>query len=849
MKKLLTSAVLFLYCNATSFAQFSGSGAENRERHFFLMKRLLSFVVLYLFSLTVLSADFTVDGINYNITSTEESTVEITNGIYEGKIVIPETVEWNGNEYSVTRIGDFTFNPNSSGLTSITIPNSVTSIGKYNFDGCEKLTEIISLITEPFPYERSGTYPIISLYVPVGTKELYDKYVWRSFPVYEWGKNFTSGGFDYNIISMDKKTVEITERDPFYRNECYYKGDIVIPETVEWNGNEYSVTRIGDKAFGGSREMASITIPSSVTSIGEQAFSQCNGLTSITIPNSVTTIGDYGFYNCINLESIVIPNSVTSIGHDVLSFCTSLTSVTISNTLTNISMNAFWGCSSLTSITIPNSVTSIDYNAFMDCSSLSSISIPKSVTSIKSGVFSGCSGLTSIIVEDGNNVYDSRDNCNAIIETEKNELITGCMNTIIPNTVTSIGKSAFDDCTGLTSIAIPNSVTSIGSAFAHCSSLSSISIPKSVTSINSGAFWGCSGLTSIIVEDGNKVYDSRDNCNAIIETEKNELIRGCMNTIIPNTVTSIREYAFIGCTGLTSIAIPNSVTSIGECAFYGCTGLTEIILFVSEPFPISNSVWHSVKSSEIPLYVPAGTKKLYEATEGWNVFTNIIERGISVAVDGSGVDYANNPDMNQDTNLNGNVVGNIFYNISDGNGEYSSAEGCIILRKTTSDEQVDNMDGLDLFGEDVKNNYTGIIFMVQQGSGAVKVNAETTGSMTLKVKVGKCQPVEMVLSGKLEVTVPYTVSEPSYVYIYGGEKSTANARRTTANTSTGNALKIYGIEWSKQDISTIINPICEKDFFSTPVYNLNGQLVKRGNDNSCLPRGLYIMNGQKVVIK
>ena len=497
----------------------------------------------------------------------------------------------------------------------------------------------------------------------------------------------------------------------------------------------------------------------------------------------------------------------------------------IPSSVTSIDRGTFSECSSLISITIPSSVTSIGGRAFSGCSGLTSITIPSSVTSIGVGAFSGCSGLTSMIVEDGNTVYDSRDNCNAIIETEKNELISGCKNTIIPNSVITIGDYAFERCSGLTLITIPNSVTSIGSS----------------------VFSGCCGLTTMIVEDGNTVYDSRDNCNAIIKTESNELINGCKNTIIPNSVTSIGGRAFSGCSGLTSITIPNSVTSIGNYAFSYCSGLTEVVSLISEPLPIN--VWYGVNTNEIPLYVPVGTKELYEATEGWNVFANIIERGISVAGDDGGVDFANNPDIDQDTDLNGNVVGNIFYNISDGNGEYSSAEGCIILRKTTSDEQVDNMVGLDLFGEDVKNNYTGIIFMVQQGSGTVKVNAETTGNMTLKVKVGHGQPVEMVFSGKLEVTVPYAVSEPSYVYIYGGEKPTANARGTTANTSTDNVLKIYGIEWSKQDISTIMNPVCEKEFISTPVYNLNGQLIKKGNDNSNLPRGIYIVNGKKVVVK
>jgi len=151
-------------------------------------------------------------------------------------------------------------------------------------------------------------------------------------------------------------------------------------------------------------------------------------------------------------------------------------------------------------------------------------------------------------------VYDSRDNCNAIIKKETNTLIQGCKNTKIPSSVTEIGRYAFDGCSGLTSIEIPSSVTSIGD----------------------GAFDGCSGLTSINVEDGNVVYDSRDNCNAIIEKETNTLIQGCKNTKIPSSVTSIGEAAFSDCSGLTRIEIPSSVTSIGNYAFRDCIGLKDV---------------------------------------------------------------------------------------------------------------------------------------------------------------------------------------------------------------------------------------------------------------------------------
>ena len=325
-------------------------------------------------------------------------------------------------------------------------------------------------------------------------------------------------------------------------NTIYYTssdGNVVVPYYNEFGGativsNEYS------------NGQGIITFDRDVTSIGYYAFNNCSSLTSVTISNSVTEIGWYAFINCKGLTSVTMPNSVTSIGN-----------------------GAFRNCSSLTSVTIPNFVTSIGHWAFLDCSSLTSVTIPNSVTSIGTYAFRGCSGLTSIAVDSGNTVYDSRDNCNAIIETASNTLICGCMNTIIPNSVTSIGKYAFYKCSGLTSIEIPNSVTSIGSYAFYCKSLTSVTIP--------------------------------------------------------NSVISIGEYAFYGYSGLTSVTIPNSVTSIGSYAFAYCYGLISITVKWGRPLSIDDKTFEGVDYDNCILYVPKGTSMLYMDEPVWIKFKNIQE--------------------------------------------------------------------------------------------------------------------------------------------------------------------------------------------------------------------------------
>ena len=777
-------------------------------------------------------------------------------------------------------------------------------------------------------------------------KRLLSLFLFLMTAMLSFAHDFEAGGIYYKIISSITMTVKVTSGD------TQYTGAVTIPSSVHYDGKTYSVTSIGGYAFRGCISLKSVNIPGSVTTIGNDAFSGCSGLTSITIPNSVTSIGGYAFYNCSGLTSITIPNSVTriggsafegcsgltsvtfhcqeigssfsgmnikevilgeevtSIGDHAFDECSGLTSVTIPNSVTTIGERAFSNCSGLTSITIGNSVTSIGRYAFQNCSGLKSVSIPNSVTTIGDWALSGCTGLTSVTIGNsvtiiGNYAFSG---CSGLTSVtfhcqEIGSWFCG-MNikeVILGEEVTSIGDYAFSHCSGLTTVDIPNSVTSIGKfAFEFCSGMTSINIPNSVTSIGSGAFDFCSGLKKVIVPDlaawcnisfdgdaANPLY-----CAKHIYSDENTEIT---DLVIPNSVTSIGDWAFSGCTGLTSVtipnnvtkigsgafqncssltsvnipnsvtsigsyafdecsglksvSIPNSVTTIGDDAFSGCSGLKKITSYIQEPFVTFWYCWRRVNKS-IPLYVPVGSKEKYQSTYLWQEFTNIIEFGgehIETATEPTEVDMAAVPDQ---MDLNGMVVGDTYYVLDAENGDGADSEnGCVVINTKTTDEAMEGIAGKDVSEASVKAVFKGIIFMVPAGTGTISITAETLGTSSLKVKIGSQAAQAFKLAERETVEIPYNVAEPTYVYIYAGTgiqaaRSVGAARAAAAE----NSVKVYSYKWEPTDptgINSVDNSQSATDNEAGDWYTIDGRKLS----GKPAQKGIYIVNGRKVAVK
>ena len=532
----------------------------------------------------------------------------------------------------ITTIGEMAFwNAN---MTSVTIPSSVTYIGEYAFAYPISLTTVTVesvtpvTISENTFTDRSNT----DLIVPEGYSDAYKgANYWKDFksikdtkgnsedPITEATINVATAGTLATKISNDEKftitdltiTGQLNGTDFRLLREmagCDYMGRPTNGQLQKLDLSGATIVAGGDKYF--DRD-----------GLYDEEGNQQYGFDLHSVTTRDNVIGECLFAGCSRLEEIKIPTNIIEIGEFAF-MCTNISSFDIPETVEKVALPFFYG------------------------TKVSTLHIPKNVAILTASYFMGNQATLSSITVDANNAkFDSRNNCNAIIEKESNTLLLGCKNTTIPDGVTFIGEYAFSYSYGYTSITLPTSVTSLkeGAFFASglasislpsalkriefnalaYTNIASITIPASVEFIGQSALRACTDLAQITVEAENTKYDSRDNCNAIIEKATNTLIQGCKTSTIPATVTAIGSQAFQECQGLTSISIPSSVSSIADNAFFQCNNLISVLVEIKTPLAISEKTFSN--RAEATLYVPEGSKADYEGAAYWKEFSSIEE--------------------------------------------------------------------------------------------------------------------------------------------------------------------------------------------------------------------------------
>ena len=491
---------------------------------------------------------------------------------------------------NVTYIGSQAFF-GCSGLTSVTIPNSVTSIGDGAFAYCSKLYNVYSYIETPF--EITSVFEYIPrreaiLHVPKGSKSLYQA-------LSCWSFNFNE------IVEIDVIQHSLSIQSSDY-GSVIYNGVAIRNKTISFtidDGDSATLTFTPDNGYQlASVKVGSTDVTSSVSN-NQYTISNISANTTVTVIFEASQSYTYdvevdGIYYKLNQADKTAEVTYNKTGGSYYSGSITIpSSIEYQNTkyrVVSIGNSAF-SDSGLKSISLPNSIKNIDDYSFAWCKNLISISIPESVKSIGECAFYECENLSSLTLHEG---------------------------------ITSIGQSAFSNC-AINNLYLPSTLEVIDEhAFMNCK-IPQIIIPSSVRSIGTYAFGGCKEMVSMVVESTNSYYDSRDNCNAIINTSANQLIAGCKETIIPNSVSSIGKWAFRNNGLLTSIVLPSSVKSIGELAFGECPNLTSVISEIQTPYNIYNDVFYNI-SSEAVLYVPKGTKSKYQAFSGWTSnFKDIVE--------------------------------------------------------------------------------------------------------------------------------------------------------------------------------------------------------------------------------
>lgn len=525
---------------------------------------------------------------------------------------------------------------NCNGITSVVIPASVNDIGSWAFAYCGSLTEVICKAMTPPQTAKQfsfSNYDKTTLFVPVDAVEAYraDEYwsLFSSIVGINSVNKFQNDGIWY-VLTSDS-TVMATNVDD-HNETVTYSGDIVIPHTVSFEDIEYRVTALNNYMFKDNKQLTGIDLRCDIEEIPLHAFKNCTALASVTIPDQVKIICHCAFENCESLAEVRLPSALTELRNYAFSNCKGLTGIDLPENLTYIGLETFSGCTGLTSLYIPSKVSRIDEQAF-----------------------DGCKGLTSMKVSPYNSKYDSRGDCNAIIEKSSNDLLFGCMNTVIPEGIRWITSYAFHNCVGLKSIVIPNSVSRISlRSFDGCSNLETVTIGNGVEKIMDYAFDNCRSLC--VLDIPSNVTYMANNAFAYCSSLK--------QVNLPSTIGYLNEKLFYGCSSLTTVTLPESVHTIRSKAFGACTSLDTVICCAKTP-PTSYNDSFSDKGN-LTLCVPQVSLENYKTATYWKDFGNIIPIGYHEPADVNGDNVVNLTDVNIVINV---IIGGRYDSNADVNSD------------------------------------------------------------------------------------------------------------------------------------------------------------------------------------
>ena len=760
-------------------------------------------------------------------------------------------------EEGVTALGSYLFQY-SNYLQTVTLPSTLTTIGYCTFANCESL----SSINIPEHLQTIKSYglaycpKIMEIQLPASLTTLYN----TSF----LGNNFQLLNIDQNNpnfyspwgsrVIMKKGTTEV----------LWGSSHAVIPTTA---------TSIGDKAFMSSSIEPTIVIPEGVTNIGKEAFNACVKMTEMELPNSVTTLGDEAFRRCDKLEKFTIGSGVTTIGSNMF--------VTLLYNSVPVSVLADVYC-----YANPNNLTWTDYanaNFFM-ANKATKFHVPAKMLetwqtkfpNINANYVGDLAPRPFDAVFNGIAYHFEPDTQEAIVISNTETIYTG--NIVIPAqvqidsdtyTVKAIGKEAFYG-TFITGIDLPATLTTIGEdAFATCKRLEEIFIPASVTEIYYDAFNYCSGLLKIAVDANNPVYDSRENCNAIVLTAKNEISVGCRNTTFPESITSIGRLAFSGQQAMTVIDLPENITIIGFNSMTGCDNvktvtlrgqiteigeyafnyyeaLTDFTIYAVTPPAIKRNVfideyYGRQDLSGLTLHVPAGSLDLYRAAEVWKDFETIVPIVTPIGEETS-VSLADEAKTGETVT----TAAGFIISLGDDDTVDSHDGSVTITSVMTTAEITDLLATTTPETEAFAEKFKGICFLLAAGIGHIDIECETLGDYQLTVKQGDKALANYTKDTKGTISINYDAATDEWTMAFPTVKETTAARMRAprAPADYNGTLKIYSVTIVPGETAvTGINNINTNAATPTSIRNLSGQKVVT------MRKGIYVVNGRKVVVK